>query len=112
MRTPVQSEIGLSDAEIVRYSRSPSELSVIVEMWNSTLVTFTFFDVIGILDLGIGDISDLCQESETTSLMSKAVERMYESPPDVLPYHVYQFLDLDYNIAMEIVAASATISKT
>jgi hypothetical protein len=110
MRTPVQFEIGFADSELVSYSRYASELSVIVKTWDSSLVTVTFFDVIGVLDLNVGDISEICQESETTRLMSKAVERMYESPPDVLPYNVYQFLDLDGNIAMEIIAASVTVS--
>jgi hypothetical protein len=111
MRIEVEVGIGLADAEIVSYSRDNSDVTVIVEAWNLSTVKITFNDVIGLLDVGIGDITALCQETEATALMSTAIDRMYEKVPEVTPYRCYQFLDLDDFPAMEIIAASHSAVK-
>ena len=112
MRIEVEVGIGLADAEIVSYSSDNSDVTVIVKAWNSSTVKIIFNDVIGVLDVGIGDITALCQETEATSLMSTAIGRMYETVPEETPYHCYQFLDLDDFPAMEIIAASHTSDKS
>lgn len=102
----------MADAEIISYSRDNSDVTVIVEAWNLSTVKITFNDVIGVLDVGIGDITTLCQETQATALMSSAIGRMYEKVPVVTPYRCYQFLDLDDFPAMEIIAASHTAVKS
>ena len=111
MRIEVEVGIGLADAEIVSYSSDNSDVTVIVKAWNETTVRITFNDVIGFLDVGIGDITALCQETQATSLMLTAIGRMHETVPEVTPYHCYQFLALDDFPAMEIIAASHTAVK-
>ena len=109
MKKEINYKIGFSDGEITSYSRDQNNLVVKVKTWNDTYLIITFLDVVGIIDYGIGDISNFVEETEETSFLKIILNRVYELIPEAPPYRLFQFLDLDDNPSLEIVAVSQSI---
>ena len=110
MRTRVRYEVGFSDGEVRYYFREEGAFTVVVEAWNGALVRVAFDDPAGVCDTGVGDISDICVEDAGSPFMSRVLGELYEVAPASHPYRLYQFLNLDEQPALEVVAAGITIS--
>lgn len=86
-------------------------LIIILKAWNDDRLRVEFTDAIGLCDPGVGDVSEFCEESDESGFMKAAIQRAYEIVPEVIPYKLFQLLDLDGEPAMEIVAASVKIAR-
>ena len=111
MKIPIPYEIGFSDGEVRSYHREEDELTVILSTWNNVLLKIKFSDTIGVSDLGVGDVSGVYQESLASPFMEQVIRRLYDAPPPSPPYSLYQFLDLDEQPVLEVVAGSIDISR-
>jgi len=112
MKLSVEYEIGFADAEILEYRKESNELTVFVQAWNETVLRVSFFDVVGLMDLGVGDIADLVIENSGSAFLNNVIQQVYENIPSVHPYTLYQFLNNDDNPAMEVVAAGIIVSRS
>ena len=110
MRVPVTSAVGMSDGEIHAYHMEADVFTVEVSAWNGQLLRVTFADAVVVSDLGVGDISALCEEDAGSPFMAAVLERLYEATPPPAAHRLYQFLDLDDQPALEIVAAGVSIT--
>jgi len=111
-RTPVPFDVGFSDAEVTGYEMDADKFIVRVNAWNEQPLTITFADPLGVADRGIGDISDFVQESSHSPFMQEVITRAYEKVHHPIPYYLFQFLDLDGEAALEVIATSAKICRT
>jgi hypothetical protein len=111
MKNKINYQIGFSDAEIISYFREQNHLTVKVKTWNDKLLSVLFSDVVGVIDCGLGDISSFVKENGESLFLTTILNQVYESIPDDQPYHLFQFLNLDDNPCLEIVAVSQIISE-
>ena len=109
MRNKIKAEIGFSDGEFASYERKGDELTVLVDAWNGTRLALVFSQFEGALDLGLGDVSDFVEETEPDGFFDQVISRIYTEPPEKHPYHYYQFLDLDDQPVLVIVASDVRI---
>jgi hypothetical protein len=110
MHNKISSEFGFSDSELVSYQRTGDEFTVTVKAWNGSRLTVFFKQFEGVLDYGLGDISDFVEESDETPFIKQVISRIFTETPKEHTYRVYQFLDLDGEPILEVVAASANVS--
>jgi hypothetical protein len=104
-------QIGFSDGEIISYFRDERSLTVKLKTWNDKYLSVLFSDVVGIVDYGIGDISNFIEEDEKSLFLKTILDKVYESIPNEQPYRLFQFLDLDDNPVLEIVAVAQSITE-
>lgn len=109
MHRKIDSDHGFADSEFVSYQRKHAEFTVIIAAWNNKLIEIVFSDVEGILDYGLGDISDFVEETEKDAFFEKILSLVYVSVPDDSPYRLYKFLDLDGQTALEVVASTVNV---
>jgi hypothetical protein len=100
----IQSQIGFSDAEFRSYAKDNDNFTVVVEAWNQAHLKVIFFGVIGIIDRNIGSISDLVMDTDESEFVMESIALMYDRPPTIRSYNLYQFLDLDDRPVLEVVA--------
>jgi hypothetical protein len=102
--------VEFSDSEFVSYDRKSDDFVVLIDAWNGTRLTVSFSQCEGVLDLGIGDISDFIEETESDQFFEQIISRIYTNLPDDHPYHLYQFLGLDGEPVLEVVAETVRVS--
>ena len=100
---------GFADAAIEGYRRTDDSLEVFVRLWNDTVITLNFKDLLALSDLGVGDISGFSEETEATPFFVTAVLRHFENPPTVNQYRQFRAYDLDGNPVLEIVASTVHV---
>lgn len=104
----VESPIGLADSKIVSLLKSGDTLTVTLNTWNNETLEILFFGVIGFRESMADELSDLVRSSEIGQFGEWCLSRSYEGN------HFdgelkYQFLDVDYEVAIEIVAKGIQI---
>jgi hypothetical protein len=110
MKIPIEFDIGFADGSVVGYTRNLSSLTLTLKAWNDDRLRIEFTGVLGLRDLGVGDVSDLCEESDKSVFMEDAIASAYEVVPEEIPYKLFRLLDLDDQPMMEIVAADVKIA--
>src|SRR5215207_4587775 len=110
MRVPVTSDVGFSDGEIHAYRMEGDVFTVDVNAWNGQLLRVRFTDAVGVSDLGAGDISALSEEDAGSPFMAAVLARLYEANPPTGAHRLYQFLDLDDQPALEVVAGGVSVT--
>ena len=110
MRTQIHYKIGFADGEVSSYQREEHTFTVVVKAWNGDHLRIDFSDPVGICDFGVGDISDFCMEDSGSEFMRQVLSSLYEVVPASHSYFLYQFLNLDDQPALEIVATGVQIS--
>ncbi len=103
-RTEIDVGESLADAEVVKYYCQDSVLVVTVRTWQNQLCKIVFYDVLGIVDKGVSDISALCESDEESSFYRDVMDFNYEHAPNTHPYKLYQILGVADDVAMEILA--------
>ncbi len=111
MKNEIKYKIGFADADIDSYEKKQNCLLVRVRTWNDKQLLLKFSDFVGLSDYGIGNISGLFKEDTITTLMSRITTEMYEVKPDAVPYSSFQFLNLDGEVSLEIIANDVDISE-
>lgn len=114
MKAPIKTSVGFADAEIVFYAMRGSSLRVCLNAWNGTRLKIEFKEAVGVVDMGAKDISDLCSESGDSTFLREVVARLYESEssPERTTHNLYQFLDLDGEPVMQVVASTLEITHS
>ena len=110
MRKAVNYSIGFSDGEIYSYQYKEGSFIVFVKMWNGIKVRIKFSEVLGVCDFGVGDISAFVDDDNTLFLKS-ILKRNYAIVPISTPYRAFQFLNLDDEPALEVVAVDYAIME-
>lgn len=107
----VESKIGFEDGEIQSFSKDENgTLNVIFKAWNEKHLKISFKDTIRFLDNNMYDISDLVR-IESSQFLIDAINMMYTTTPEVIPYKHYQFLNIDGEPSVEIVALDINIDE-
>lgn len=110
MQKKINYKIGFADGEIIEYLRSNNQIVVKMKTWNDVKLTIIFQGAIGMVDYGAFNISNFVEEDSLTTFMEKVLLEFYDSLTSKHPYKLYQFLNLDDNPSLEIVAESLSIS--
>jgi hypothetical protein len=110
-RPKVECGIDFADGEVSSYERTEESFYVVVRKWDHTLLRITFEDTVAVLDHGVGDIMEFCQETSASAFLLEALARQYVEVPAEHPYVLYQFLDVDREPALEVVAAGYSIAR-
>jgi hypothetical protein len=107
----IEHEIGFADSEIILYERQDNKFIVSIKAWNEVLLTVEFQDVIGLIDRGAWEVSDLQEVYDNTPFLGEMLKRQYEVIPPDHKYKIFQFLDNDSVPVLEVVAQSVSISN-
>lgn len=108
----IEFEIGFADAELLSYERSVDDCTVNLTTWNNQNVEALFIDTVGVLDIGVGTISDIVEVFEVTPFFEKVLSQVYETPPSHHLYRLFQFLNVDGEASLEIIAAGINLKRT
>ena len=108
MKKSLKFAIGFSDSELLSYQQKSGKFTAFLKMWNGVEIQIEFSEVTGVNDLGVGDISNFV-EDENTPFLNSILSKVYEIAPTSHPYRSFQFLDLDDNPVLEIIAVSLKI---
>lgn len=109
MEKSVPSEIGFADGEIESYQKVADVLTVRVKAWNERLLEVTFRDVLRLSDFDAGDIHDLRELSGESDFYKKALDHVYDSRPDVVPYRHYSFIGIEGDGVLDVVAETVAV---
>jgi len=109
-RTAIEFEVGFADSELQSYRRDGDTFVVSLVAWNKKTIRFCFADMIFVVDRGAGDISDVCEVKAASPFLDEALRIQYEDVPDDHPYRLFQFLNMDDEPSLEVVAASVEIA--
>lgn len=107
----IEFEIGFADAEFQSYERLVEDCVVSLRTWNNQRVEALFIDTVGVLDTGVVTISDIVEVFEVTPFFEKVLSQVYETPPSNHPYHLFQFLNVDGEASLEVIATSISLKK-
>jgi hypothetical protein len=111
MRHPLGLPYGFADASLVRYERKEDRLVVDVKLWNEIEVSLLFSDTLSVLDRGMGDISDVVESLES-EFFDMALAYNYDvAPAQADRPRLFQFLSVDGEPALEIVAGSVSVAS-
>lgn len=108
---PLQTDIGLSDAELLSYHRNDREVIVSVQLWNGKKALVIFSDVLALFDFGAWSISDFVErhDSEDDFLFKAALSREFEIIPNDHGFHKWIFLDLEGQPCFTLIAKKISI---
>ena len=109
MRKPVATTISFNDGEVIDYAKRGHDLIVEAKAWNAERLLVRFRGMAALRDLGVGDISDLCEAGETTSLLTDVLDRLYDILPPDHGLQCFEFLDLDGEPVFEVVAEGVAV---
>lgn len=110
-RTPVPSDVGFADGEVTGYATRDDRLSVAVRAWNGERLVVAFSEPLGVRDRGVASIQDVCEVAGETPLLAEVLAYHYESVPDDHGLRVFQFLDLDGEPSLEVVARDVVVER-
>lgn len=102
-------DVGFSDAEFEHYTKQDSNLVVLFVSWNRKNIEFLFHNVVRVLDNDIGEIADVCIETNQTEFLVSTLKQLFENVPVNHPFKEYVFLNLDGSISLAIIAESVNI---
>lgn len=97
--------ISLADAELESYfyEKNKNHLVIKIKTWKSTIIQFTFFDLIIFVDRGGNFIMDFGRQTSENDVFKQALEKSYDKIPTNVPYKLFQFLDIGDTPYLEIV---------
>lgn len=110
MKKKIDTFKSIADSELISYSRQDNTFTVNIHAWNASLITATFIEFEGAADYGLGDISEFVEETDSTDFLGRVLVNVYEEAPETHPYHLYQFLNLDGEPALEVVATDVKLT--
>ncbi|MEP6850582.1 MAG: hypothetical protein ABI999_17115 [Acidobacteriota bacterium] len=110
MRTEIKFDTGFADAELLEYHRGIDDAFVTVRTWNDRLVTVNFKDVVGVNDIGIGDIKGIFKIEGSTPLLETVLNQVYEVTPNTHPYRQYEFVNLDDVSCLTVIATDVELN--
>jgi hypothetical protein len=110
MTTICQSPFGFEDGEVVNYRVASERLEMTYEFWNEKRATITFERFVAVRDIGsIGVTVGRVLQLNSSKLLSELVARHYDAPPEEVPWTHFQFLDVQDEPMLEIVASDCTV---
>lgn len=104
-------DIGFADGEVCSYAKQDESFIVRVRTWNNHLLAIKFLDCIGVMDLGVGEISGFKQEDKKSFFMDNVLSKFYEQVPTSHPYNLYQFINHDGQPILEVIASSVSLKN-
>lgn len=99
-------DIGFEDGQILGHRSEGNRLIVDYVFWNEKRAEFSFVDWLGLQDVGaVKTMIGRAVEMDTSSFLITVFNRIY-SDSSGMNATAFQFLDLDDNVALEVVASS------
>ena len=106
----VDFEIGFADSTILSYSVKRNKLTVILECWNSEIIEIKFINFTGITAMNYFRIADIYEVFESP-LLERALNELYEKHPESHNLRIFQFINPDDMLALEVVSENIQIKK-
>jgi hypothetical protein len=103
MYKSIDLDIGLADSEFISSERV-EKFTVRIMAWNAKTLEFRFDDAIAIYDRNSGSFSDFVEVQGQSELLMDALGRAYVNMPASHPYKHFEFLDLDDEKSLGVIA--------
>jgi hypothetical protein len=104
----VETPIGFADGKVVRIEKLGMKVHVAVQAWDESTIEVEFDEVIGIRESMAFELSDLVVTHLKGEFTKWCTQRAYEGQSDG-GESVYQFLDIEGQPCIEIVAKGVLI---
>ena len=102
-------DIGFADGMIQSYRKIGDVLDVHVKAWNDRQIDIRFVEVVRLLDNDAGEVCDFCEVMEKSTLFQAAIDHVYEMIPENIPYRHFQFIGIDGDSVLDVVAEAFSI---
>jgi len=104
---------GFEDGEVQSYAATCGRLILKYKFWNECIGTFIFSNFVSLCDYGsLGVIVSQVRLESDSQLLNTVKCRMYEQPPEITPLKQYEFLDVDENTMIAIIAEACSFSAS
>jgi hypothetical protein len=103
-------KVGFADSELLQYSSSGDELVILLKLWDERRVVVTFRGVSRVLCHASSWVAEFSEPASESSFLDAALSEVYETVPDSHPYRHYQFLGVEGESVIEVVAESVEAS--
>lgn len=110
-RVSIPTDVGLADAELTDYCRRDDELVVGIKAWNEERLLVRFREPVAMHDRGAWSVSDLCESGSQTALLQEALGYQYETIPSDHGLRVFEFLDVDGQSVLEVIAREVAVER-
>ncbi len=100
---------GFADAEFESYNKLRDTFILTLKTWDEKKIVVSFKEAIRILDNDIGDISDFCEVTDNSEFLENALENLYTNLPQKVSFKHYEFMNLDGNPSLKVVASEINI---
>ncbi len=104
----VETPVGFSDGRVVRIEKLGMKVLVDVQAWDESTIEAEFYEVIGIRESMGFELSDLVVSNVKGEFTDWCTQRAYEGESNG-GESVYQFLDIEGQPCIEIVAKGVLI---
>jgi hypothetical protein len=102
---------GFEDGHVVGYEADSDRLQVTFEFWNEKHRNLRFEEFQAMHDnCAIGVTIGSANQSKESELIARVVQHQFDEPPKSMNLRHYQFLDLDDNPVLEVVAESCSFT--
>ena len=106
----IEFEIGFADSCIQSYLIKDSNVILLLECWDATLVEIKFLNFVSVFSMNYTRIADLKEVFESL-LLDRVLNELYEEKPEIHSYRVFKFLNSSDMTALEVVCESIEIRK-
>lgn len=103
-------EIGFADSCIQSYLVKNSNIILLLECWNATLLEITFINFASIFSMNYIRIADVKEVFESP-LLDRALNELYEDKPEAHSYRIFKLLNSNDMTALEVVCEGIEIKK-
>lgn len=110
--TEIYLGIGLHDSELhsCLYTQKEAKLRVKIQAYGGHVVKILFTDVIGFMDISSSEFTTFGCNNGNNSFLAEVLTLRYIEVPNDHPYKLFQFLDIDDQPSLSIVAADYTFT--
>ena len=109
-RKPLKYKIGFADSEILFYKSNNFSLFFYLKAWNETILKIEFKEYIYFLDTVCIDVSDIF-ENDSSNTLKTALDREFNEIPEDHGFKLYQFINIEDEVAIEIVSKEILITE-
>lgn len=106
---PVDFEIGFADSKILSYSVRDDDVILLLECWNAQIVEICFIKFVSLFAMNYFRIS-VVHEIFESPFLERALNELYEEKPKKHGLRIFQFLNSDDMIALEVVCENIKIN--
>lgn len=104
-RLEIEVGVGMDDSDLISYTYLAEEFKLVVQIqaWDARMIKISFLHPMMFIFRGNHSLCLFCELLSQSSILDEALSLAYEVRPKDYPYKVYQLIDIEDVVALEVV---------